>query len=145
MLVVFPAGEVSSLRLPQLEISDSKWDDKVTRIIQMAGATSLPMFFHGVNSAMFQVAGLIHPRLRTMLLPRELANLRGGKIRISTYRPIKPQSLIRLTNEGAATDYLRQRERTPARYSRARTEEVLADRIEAWGSDSSGTCLDSTR
>lgn len=107
MLVVFPAGEVSSLRLPQLEISDSKWDDKVTRMIQMAGAVSLPMFFHGVNSAMFQVAGLIHPRLRTMLLPRELANKRGGRIRISIGRPIKPQSVIRL--EGAATDYLRQR------------------------------------
>ncbi len=109
MLVVFPAGEVSSLRLPQLEISDSKWDDKVTRIIQMAGATALPMFFHGVNSAMFQVAGLVHPRLRTMLLPRELANKRGGKIRISIGHPIKPQSLLRLTSEGEATSYLRQR------------------------------------
>jgi putative hemolysin len=109
MLVVFPAGEVSSLHLSRLEISDSKWDDKVTRIIQMAGATSLPMFFHGVNSAMFQVAGLIHPRLRTLLLPRELANKRGGKIRISIGRPIRPQSLIRLKKEGAATDYLRQR------------------------------------
>ncbi len=109
MLVVFPAGEVSSLHLSTLEISDSKWDDKVTRIIQMAGATSLPMFFHGVNSAMFQVAGLIHPRLRTILLPRELANKRGGKIRISIGRPIKPQTLSRLTEEGAATDYLRQR------------------------------------
>jgi len=109
MLVVFPAGEVSSLRLSKLEISDSKWDDKVTRIIQMAGATSLPMFFHGVNSAMFQVAGLIHPRLRTMLLPRELANKRGGKIRISIGHPIKPHSLIRLKSDGEATDYLRQR------------------------------------
>jgi putative hemolysin len=109
MLVVFPAGEVSSLRLAKLEISDSKWDDTVTRIIQMTGATSLPMFFHGVNSAMFQVAGLLHPRLRTLLLPRELANKRGGKIRISIGRPIKPQSIIRLTGEGAATDYLRQR------------------------------------
>ncbi len=109
MLVVFPAGEVSSLRLPQLQISDSKWDDKVTRIIQMSGATALPMFFHGVNSAMFQVAGLIHPRLRTLLLPRELANKRGGKIRISIGRPIKHQSLIRLKTEGDATDYLRQR------------------------------------
>ena len=109
MLVVFPAGEVSSLRLSKLEISDSKWDDKVTRIIQMSGATSLPMFFHGVNSAMFQVAGLIHPRLRTMLLPRELANKRGGKIRISIGRAIKAQSLIRFEKEGEATDYLRQR------------------------------------
>ncbi len=109
MLVVFPAGEVSSLDLSKLEICDPKWDDKVTRIIQMAGAVSLPMFFHGVNSAMFQVAGLIHPRLRTMLLPRELANKRGGKIRISIGRPIKAQSLIRLKSETAATDYLRQR------------------------------------
>jgi putative hemolysin len=109
MLVVFPAGEVSSLNLSKLEICDPKWDDKVTRIIQMAGAVSLPMFFHGVNSAMFQVAGLIHPRLRTMLLPRELANKRGGTIRISIGRPIKAQSLIRLKNETTATDYLRQR------------------------------------
>ncbi len=107
MLVVFPAGEVSSLRLSKLEISDSKWDDKVTRMIRMSGAVAVPMFFHGVNSAMFQVAGLIHPRLRTMLLPRELANKRGGKIRISIGRPIKPESVTRL--EGAATDYLRQR------------------------------------
>ncbi|HVO99071.1 MAG TPA: lysophospholipid acyltransferase family protein [Bryobacteraceae bacterium] len=109
MLVVFPAGEVSSLDLARLEIADPKWDHKVTRIIQMAGATSLPMFFHGVNSAMFQVAGLIHPRLRTMLLPRELANKRGGEIRVSIGRPIKPQTLIRLKAESEATDYLRQR------------------------------------
>lgn len=109
MLVVFPAGEVSSLDLAKLEIADPKWDDKITRIIQMAGATSLPIYFHGVNSAMFQVAGLIHPLLRTMLLPRELANKRGGALRVSIGRPIKPQTLIRLKAEGAATDYLRQR------------------------------------
>jgi putative hemolysin len=109
MLVVFPAGEVSSLNLSKLEISDPKWDDKVTRIIQMSGAATLPMFFHGVNSAMFQVAGLIHPRLRTLLLPRELANKRGGTIRISIGRPIKSQSLIRLQHDGAATAYLRHR------------------------------------
>lgn len=109
MLVVFPAGEVSSLDLARLEIADPQWDCKVTRMIQMTGATSLPMFFHGVNSPMFQVAGLIHPRLRTMLLPRELANKRGGAIRVSIGRPIKPQTLIRLKAEGEATDYLRQR------------------------------------
>jgi putative hemolysin len=107
MLVVFPAGEVSSLNLTRLEIADPKWDDKVTRIIQMTGAVSLPMFFHGVNSAMFQVAGLIHPHLRTMLLPRELANKRGGAIRISIGRAIKPGTLLRLNSE--ATEYLRQR------------------------------------
>ncbi len=104
MLVVFPAGEVSSLDLARLEIADPRWDCKVTRMIQMTGATSLPMFFHGVNSPMFQVAGLIHPRLRTMLLPRELANKRGGAIRVSIGRPIKPQTLIRLKAEGEATD-----------------------------------------
>jgi len=107
MLVVFPAGEVSSLKLTKLEIADPKWDDKVTRIIQMSGAVSVPMFFHGVNSAMFQVAGLIHPHLRTMLLPHELANKRGGAIRISIGRAIKPQTLLRLNSE--ATEYLRQR------------------------------------
>ena len=141
MLVVFPAGEVSSLCLSKLEISDSKWDDKVTRIIQMSGATSVPMFFHGVNSAMFQLAGLIHPRLRTMLLPRELANKRGGTIKISIGRPIKPQSLIRMKAEGEATAYLWQRD-TSARHQAARSEEVLARRIEARGCDSGCARID---
>jgi putative hemolysin len=102
MLITFPAGEVSSLQLSKLYIADPAWSGNVTRIIQMTQATSVPVFFHGANGPGFQMAGLIHPSLRTALLPRELLNKRGRVIRVSIGHPIAPARVAKL----AATDYL---------------------------------------
>jgi putative hemolysin len=107
MLITFPAGEVSSLRLPGWQIADPEWNENVTRIIQMTGACSLPAFFHGTNGPGFQMAGLIHPGLRTALLPRELFNKRGRAIRVSIGRSIHPARFADLSSH--ATGYLRQR------------------------------------
>jgi putative hemolysin len=109
MLITFPAGEVSSLRLPGLQIADPEWNENVTRIIQITGASALPAFFHGTNGPGFQMAGLIHPGLRTALLPRELLNKRGRSIRVSIGRLIDPGRFPRLSENGHATEYLRHR------------------------------------
>ena len=34
----------------------------------------VPVFFDGANSLFFQIAGMVHPKLRTALLPREFLN-----------------------------------------------------------------------
>ena len=109
-LVTFPAGEVSSLQfpslqVPRLQIADPAWNANVARLIQISGATALPAYFHGANGAGFQLAGLIHPGLRTALLPRELLNKRGHTIAVSIGRPISPDRLA----DGEATLYLRSR------------------------------------
>src|ERR1700733_12844630 len=65
MLITFPSGEVSSLQLGKFHVADPAWNENVTRIIQLTGASSLPVFFHGANGPGFQMAGLIHPGLRT--------------------------------------------------------------------------------
>ncbi len=109
MLITFPSGEVSSLQLPRLEVADPNWNEHVSRLIQIAGASSIPVFFHGTNGPAFQIAGLIHPRLRTALLPRELLNKRGRTIRVSVGRPIGPQCLTQLATDREATEYLWQR------------------------------------
>jgi putative hemolysin len=106
VLVTFPAGEVSSLQLPSFEVADPAWNRNVARLIQISGATALPAYFHGANGAGFQIAGLIHPGLRTVLLPRELLNKRGRTIRISIGRPIRAD---RLKAGEEATAYLRYR------------------------------------
>jgi putative hemolysin len=98
MLITFPAGEVASLQLSKFQIADPAWNENVSRMIQITGAASIPAFFHGSNGAGFQVAGLIHPSLRTALLPRELLNKRGRSIRVSIGRAIAP--------DRAATEYL---------------------------------------
>lgn len=106
MLITFPAGEVASLQLAKFHIADPAWNENVTRVIHLTGASSMPAFFHGANGAGFHVAGLIHPRLRTALLPRELLNKRGRAIRVSLGRVISPDRFAQLPGEREATEYL---------------------------------------
>lgn len=77
LLVVFPAGEVSHLQLNHKTVTDPKWHSAVARIISRTSATVIPAFIPGQNGFVFQLAGLVHPRLRTALLPRELLNKAG--------------------------------------------------------------------
>ncbi len=74
MLVVFPAGAVSHFDLQKGTITDPDWSHSIARIIRKTGAPVLPMFFQGTNSAAFHMAGMVHPFLRTAMLPNELLN-----------------------------------------------------------------------
>jgi putative hemolysin len=89
LLVIFPAGEVSHWSLRRREIMDPPWNSSLARLVRASGAPVLPIFFPGRNGLLFQLAGLIHPRLRTALLPRELLNKRHRplSLRIGTLIP----------------------------------------------------------
>lgn len=87
LLVVFPAGEVAHLDLRRIGIEDPAWHPTAVRLIQRSGASAVPLFFSGKNSALFHMAGLVHPRLRTALLPHELWNKRGARIEVRIGHP----------------------------------------------------------
>jgi len=108
-LVVFPAGEVASIQFPRWGITDPRWNDSVTRLVQRTSATVLPVFFHGANGPAFHIAGAIHPQLRTLLLPRQFLNKQGKKIQVSIGSPIRPDRLLRPEMHRDPTDYLRRR------------------------------------
>ncbi|MFO0840068.1 MAG: GNAT family N-acyltransferase [Phycisphaerae bacterium] len=114
-LVVFPAGEVSHLSLARRDISDPAWSQSVARLIRAARCAVVPIYFEGRNRAVFQLAGLIHPRLRTVLLPHELLAKRGRCIHLRVGLPIQHPRLERFFAGGDAdaasklTDYLRLR------------------------------------
>ncbi|MBN2092552.1 lysophospholipid acyltransferase family protein, partial [candidate division KSB1 bacterium] len=74
MLVIFPAGEVSHLKLNKRQVTDPAWAETVPRLVKITGAPVLPVFFEGKNSTLFQMLGLVHPKLRTAMLPRQLLN-----------------------------------------------------------------------
>lgn len=109
LLIMFPAGEVSSLRLPAGTISDPAWNETAVRLVRMTNALTVPVFFHGSNSPGFQLAGLFHPSLRTMLLPRELLNKRGRTLRVAVGSPISASNLSRHPTAREAADYLQWR------------------------------------
>jgi putative hemolysin len=66
-----------------------------------------PIYFEGRNSNLFQAAGLIHPLLRTVLLPRELLKKRSSSIKIRIGGPIPHRRLKGFEEIGDLRDYLR--------------------------------------
>jgi putative hemolysin len=109
LLVTFPSGEVAALRLPRMQISEPEWNERIARVIRLTQACAVPVFFHGVNSAAFQIAGVIHPRFRTALLPRELLNKKGTNFRVAMGRPVSAQSLADHGSDQEAIGYLHRR------------------------------------
>jgi len=109
LLGVFPSGEVAHLDVRRREVSDPEWSHTVARIVRKTGAQVVPVYFDGRNSNFFQLIGLIHPRLRTALLPRELINKRNRSISIRVGKPISNRKMVEMENDNEITDYLRMR------------------------------------
>lgn len=119
LLVAFPAGEVAHLRLRERAICESPWNPAAARIAQRTGATTVPIFIRGANSALFHAAGLIHPFLRTLRLPRELFNKEGRRISIRIGRPVAHATLRAFPDATGAIEHLRRRTDLLARDTRA--------------------------
>lgn len=83
----FPAGAVSKIDRT-LHISDREWQPSIIRLIKQLKVPVIPVYFHGHNSAFFNILGFINWRLRLPRLPRELFNKTGKEIRISFGEPI---------------------------------------------------------
>jgi putative hemolysin len=107
MLAVFPAGEVAHFDWRNGTLADPPWNPAVTWIAQRSGACAVPVFFEGANGLGFQLAGAIHPGLRTASLPREFLNKRGKTIRMRIGRPVPAGVLRGFVTPREAVDYLR--------------------------------------
>ncbi len=108
MLLIFPAGEVSHLHFRHPGIHDPDWHRTAAALIKHTGAAALPFYFEGANSALFQLAGIVHPRLRTALLPRELLNKQGQVLRMRVGHSVAASKFQDLDDE-SATELLRRK------------------------------------
>ncbi|MGE3771727.1 MAG: lysophospholipid acyltransferase family protein [Gammaproteobacteria bacterium] len=109
MIVMFPGGEVSSLNLQTRRITDPEWTAGVARLARQSGAPVLPVFIDGHNSALFQLGGLLHPRLRTMLLVREMLKFRAHTLGLRIGRRIAANVLKEIDDDDVAAQYLQYR------------------------------------
>ena len=109
LLVVFPAGEVAHLKLKSRKVADPLWNPSVARIVSRTKCPVIPAFFHGANGPLFQVMGLLHPRLRTAMLPRQLVKSPRQGIRLTIGGPIPFKHMAHIGRGNELTDYLRWR------------------------------------
>ncbi|MBC8315130.1 MAG: lysophospholipid acyltransferase family protein [Bacteroidetes bacterium] len=92
---IFPAGEVSSVKLQYRGVADKEWKYSILKFIKRSKVTVIPVYFDGSNSSIFHFLGLIHPTLRTIKLPSELFNKKGKIIPVRIGTPI----LVKEQNE----------------------------------------------
>jgi len=114
LLVVFPAGEVSHFQWSTRSVSDSAWSPALARILKLARKRGskvqvVPSFVPGMNSLAFHLAGMLHPRLRSAFIGRELLNKKGQEIEIRIGTPIAGEKLENFSSDDEATAYLRWR------------------------------------
>lgn len=107
MLVMFPAGEVSSLDLSSRRVRDPAWQSGAARLMRKSGARVLPIHIGGRNSNLFQMSGLVNAKLRTLLLVRELLRPKRLPIPIRVGRLIDANPLTHAESDVQATKYLR--------------------------------------
>lgn len=85
---IFPAGEVSTYKVEEHQVTDRLWHPVVGKIIARANVPVVPIYFHGNNGLLFNLLSLIHPTLRTAKLPSELFNKNGHTIKLRIGKPI---------------------------------------------------------
>ncbi len=109
LLLVFPSGEVAHLALRRLRVADPPWDPSIGRLVRRARAPVVPVFFPGHNGWPFQLLGLVHPVLRTAMLPRQLLRRAGTTLEARIGRPIPAAQLAQIPTDDRLIDFLRQR------------------------------------
>ncbi|MBM4113594.1 MAG: lysophospholipid acyltransferase family protein [Phycisphaerae bacterium] len=108
-LAMFPAGEVAHLGWPPLRVRDGEWSGTAARVALRANAAVLPIRIDGRNGALFQMLGLVHPLLRTALLPREYLRAFGRGVRVRVGTPLTPAQAARFADADELTRFLRVR------------------------------------
>ena len=96
-LGIFPAGEVSSYD-EKIVIQDRQWVHSTIRFIKNAQVPVIPIYFHGSNSILFHLLGMINPKLRTAKLASELFNKKNKKLTIRIGSPISVAEQNEFTN-----------------------------------------------
>lgn len=102
----FPAGAVSKVD-KTLHIRDREWQPTVIRLIQQLKVPVIPIYFHGHNSTIFNILGLIDWRLRSLRLPTELINMTGKKVHVSVGEPIMPDVIAQYKDTKTLGEFLR--------------------------------------
>ena len=107
-IAIFPSGGVATAKKPFGQAEDLEWKRFVLKLVQRSKATVVPLFFHGQNSRLFQLASQINQNLRLSLLLHEVRNKMGRHIGISIGDPIAYETIKAQGKADQMLDFLYQ-------------------------------------
>ncbi len=106
-LAMFPSGVVAHWQVRTRRIAEPVWFSLCGRMARREGVVTVPLHFRGRNSMWFQAAGVIHPMLRTAMLPRELWRMRNKNLNLVIGKRVEAGLLRSLVDDAARTAHLR--------------------------------------
>lgn len=107
VIIIFPAGEVSSYSIKSNLVADPHWHKTLGYLAKKTNTDIVPINFSGRNGALFQALGLIHPLLRTSILPREILNKQEQIIKLSVGKTIKISDWSSIKNSQQLTEFVK--------------------------------------
>lgn len=107
-IVIFPAGGIATSESAFGNAIDLEWKPFAAKLIQKAQATVVPIYFHGQNSRIFQIASQFSLTLRLSLIVREVNKQIGSTIRVSIGTPIPYEEISSIKKKKELTRFLRQ-------------------------------------
>jgi putative hemolysin len=106
-LLIFPAGEVAHFDARARCVTDPPWSRAAAMLARTSRSLIVPMHFAGNNGLPFQVAGFIHPLLRTLMLPGELRKRAGTRVPVRIGAPLPFERLRVFDTDEAMVAHLR--------------------------------------
>ena len=103
---IFPAGEVSAFNMQKLRIADKVWHPVAGKMILKSNVRVVPVYFSGHNSLLFNMLGLVNPKLRTAKLPSELFN-KNEVIQVRIGKPVSLETIQSFENSELLLKFLR--------------------------------------
>ena len=107
ILIIFPAGGVSTAPKVLGKAIDLEWKRFVIKVIQKTKATVIPIYFYGQNSRLFHLASYINENLRLSLLLNEVRNKIGKDIFLDIGNPIPYEQIAHFKDRQLLLDHLR--------------------------------------
>ena len=108
-VAMFPAGGIATANAPlRGRAFDAEWHSFMGRLATVPGVTVLPVFFHGQNSRLFQMASHMSYPLRLAMIFHETRRLMGRRLGMEIGAPV-PSDVLRTLPKGAVAADLRRR------------------------------------
>lgn len=104
---IFPSGGVATATKIWGKAEDLEWKRFTAKLIQLAKPMVVPIYFHGQNSRLFQLASYINPAFRLGLLLFEVRNKMGKTIKIEIGSPISFDKLSHIKDRQLLLDHLK--------------------------------------
>ena len=130
LLVIFPAGEVSSWNNQGKVVEDAEWMTYISRQVRRSKCPVIPMYFHGKNSKYFQWLGRISTKLSDLRFTGEIFDKKGKEIKVRIGSVIQHAELEKFQEDKIVAKFLRSRSYMLEADTIEKDESVYTTRLE---------------